>query len=273
MRPLVPILLAAVLSALSPAWAQTRSHTGLVEPFRDVLLGYSVPGRIARIHAGEGVRVKEGEVLMELESRVEELEVERRRTIHQDETELKAARERQILLQGELASTRALSERTGSVSRDELNRKQLETTLAGLEVNRLEQEKIRQGIEWEMARERLALQRIVAPFDGIIAQLPLDEGESVQPNQPVIRLVDDGKAFLVANVPADFARRWAIGDAVRLRFALAEEVEKDGEVAFVSPVVDPSSGLRKIKIGFVNANPPIEPGVSGQWLAPVHGDE
>jgi RND family efflux transporter MFP subunit len=263
-------LIALACLIVFPVFAQT--FTGLVEPFRDVLLSSAVPGRIARIHAQEGDRIAAGTVLLELESRVEALEVERRQTIHLDETELKAAREREALLKEELASTRALAERTGSVSRDELNRKQLETTLAGLEVARLEQEKLRQAIELEMARERLALQKIAAPFDGVLAQLPLDEGESVQPNQPVLRLVDDDKAFLVINLPAERARALRVGDAVRLRFLLAETVDREGSVAFISPVVDPSSGLRKVKLLFLNANPRIEPGVSGQWLAPEPAD-
>jgi multidrug efflux pump subunit AcrA (membrane-fusion protein) len=94
----------------------------------------------------------------------------------------------------------------------------------------------------------------------------------VQPNQPVLRLVDDDKAFLVINLPAERARALRVGDAVRLRFLLAETVDREGSVAFISPVVDPSSGLRKVKLLFLNANPRIEPGVSGQWLATEPAD-
>lgn len=253
---LAPMLLAA-----------DEVYVGLVEPFRDVLLSPAVSGRIEKLPVKEGDRVKEGELLLSLVSRVEELEVERRRVIQEDKSEVESARERLALLKKELESARALAKRTGSVSQEELNRKQLETVLAGLEVSRLEQAHARERIELEMARERLALQKITAPFSGVVAQLPLDEGESVQANQQTIRLVEDTRAFLVVNLPADVARELKMGESVRLRFSLASPVEKPGEVAFLSPVVDPASGLRRVKLLFDNTNPRIEPGISGEWVS------
>ncbi|MCC5848608.1 MAG: efflux RND transporter periplasmic adaptor subunit [Verrucomicrobia bacterium] len=270
----LPIHFLSLFFFMMSGWthgAESVSFHGLVEPERDVLLSPAVAGRIAKLHHREGDRVEEGTLLMELDSKVEILEVERRKTVLEDKTELNAARQREALLKEELESTRALAERTGSVSREELNRKELEAVLAGLEVSRLEQAKIREEIELNIARERLALQKILAPFDGIIAQLPQDEGESVQPNQPVLRLVADDEANLMVNVPARIARRLTIGDPVRLRFHLEDEVEKTGKVDFVSPVVDPASGLRKVRLRFDNREEPrVEPGVSGEWL--VSGD-
>lgn len=266
-RFVFPVLIATAVFGDGP-----RSYHGLVEPERDVLLSTAVSGRIMKLHQREGARVAGGELLLELDSRVEQLEVDRRRTVLEDRTELNAARERQKLLLEELESTRSLAERTGSVSREELNRKELETVLAGLEVGRLEQAKVREQIELEIARERLALQRVVAPFDGVIAQLPQDEGESVQPNQPVMRLVADEVSHLVVNIPARVARRLTPGDPVRLRFELEDVVEKTGEVAFISPVVDPASGLRKVRLRFDNQDPRVEPGVSGEWVLEGAGE-
>lgn len=262
---LSPRLLSFLLLLSLSATAETH-FSGLVEPFRDVLLSSAVPGRISAIPFREGSRVEEGATLIQLEARVEELEVSRRRAIFEDQSELMAARERLALLRDELESTRALAERTGSVSREELNRKQLETVLAQLDVSRLEQSQQREQIELQIAEERLALQRITAPFSGVVAQLPLDEGESVQANQPAIRLVDEAQAFLVVNIPAELARTLQLGQPVRLRFHLAELLEKTGEVAFLSPVVDPASGLRRVKFLFDNSASRVEPGISGQWL-------
>lgn len=256
-------LLMAAASGL--VYAQTE-FSGLVEPFRDVLLSPAVQGRIAKLPFKEGIRVEEGDLLLELDARVEELEVQRRKAIFEDDSELRAARERLSLLQDELESTRDLAERTGSVSREELNRKQLETVLAQLEITRLEQTQERQQIELEMAGERLAQQRITAPFSGVLAQMPLDVGESVQPNQPAMRLVDDEQAFLVVNIPAERARSLELGHSVRLRFLMADGVEKIGEVAFMSPVVDPASGLRRVKMRFENRDPKVEPGIAGYWI-------
>ncbi len=255
-------LLMAAASGL--VYAQTE-FSGLVEPFRDVLLSPAVQGRIAKLPFNEGDRVEEGDLLLELDARVEELEVQRRKAIFEDDSELLAARERLSLLQEELESTRDLAERTGSVSREELNRKQLETVLAQLEITRLEQTRERQRIELEMAGERLKQQRITTPFSGVLAQMPLDVGESVQPNQPAMRLVDDEQAFLVVNIPAERARSLELG-----QFAPAplywRTGWKTGEVAFMSPVVDPASGLRHGEMRFENRDPKVEPGIAGHWI-------
>lgn len=264
-RAAVSVGFALCLSVFSPVGAQT-GISGLVEPFRDVLLSPAVPGRIAELPFREGERVQEGDMLLELDARVERLEVRRREAVFEDDSELRAARERLELLQDELASTRALSERTGSVSREELNRKALETVLAELDISRLEQAQAREHIELEMAKERLALQRINAPFSGVLAQMPLDVGESVQPNQPAMRLVDDDQAYLVVNVPAELVRTLKVGQAVDLEFLMEEGIRKTGEVAFLSPVVDPASGLRRVRMLFENSNPKVEPGISGRWI-------
>jgi RND family efflux transporter MFP subunit len=258
--------IAALLLFVGVAHGQTR-FSGLVEPYRDVLLSSEVPGRISEILFREGERVEKGEIILRLEDQVELLEVQRREAIYNNRAELMAARERLTLLQEELEATRSLAERTGSVSREELNRKQLETVLAQLDIDRLEQTQALQRIELNMAKERLAQRRIAAPFSGVVAQLPLDEGESVQPNQPALRLVEDTRAFLVVNIPADRARALVPGQPVRLRFLMDREVDLSGEVAFMSPVVDPASGLRRVKMLFSNGNPKIEPGISGFWLA------
>lgn len=241
--------------------------SGLVEPYRDVLLSSEVAGRIAEIAFREGDRVEEGDLILRLEDRVEDLEVQRRQAVYNNQAELMAARERLALLRDELEATRALAERTGSVSREELNRKQLETVLGQLEIDRLEQTQSLQLIELRIAEERLAQKRIMAPFSGVVAQLPLDEGESVQPNQPAMRLVEDDRAFLVVNVPAERARRLTLGEEVELLFVMDENVSRRGEVAFLSPVVDPASGLRRVRLVFQNDDPKVEPGISGFWLA------
>jgi len=259
------VLSAGVLSA-GLGFGEVR-FSGLVEPYRDVLLSSEVAGRIAEIAFREGDRVEEGDLILRLEDRVEELEVQRRQAVYNNQAELMAARERLALLRDELEATRALAERTGSVSREELNRKQLETVLGQLEIDRLEQTQSLQLIELRIAEERLAQKRITAPFSGVVAQLPLDEGESVQPNQPAMRLVEDERAFLVVNVPAERARRLTLGEEVQLLFVMDENVSRRGEVAFLSPVVDPASGLRRVKMVFENAEPKVEPGISGFWLA------
>ena len=45
-----------------------------------------------------------------------------------------------------------------------------------------------------------------------------------------------------------------------------ENVSRSAEIVFISPVVDPASGLRKIKAQFDNSDGSIIPGVAGVMI-------
>ena len=241
-------------------------HEGLVEPKQDVLLGFPVAGRITKVLYTEGDRAEAGRQLIALDTRIDELEVNRRRIVFEDQTEVEAARAREVLLADDLASLRQLFDRTGSVSREELNRKELEQQLAVLAVQRLIIAKERERVEYDMAGVNLDQRQIKAPFHGVVAELLLQEGEGVSANQPVLRYVDDSICYLTLHIPSRMAAHLRLGQRVQLRFADDAEIVKTGEVAFISPVADGASGLRRVRMQFVNDAPRVVPGTMGVWM-------
>ena len=59
-------------------------------------------------------------------------------------------------------------------------------------------------------------------------------------------------------------RRLSLGQAVKLELQTGgEPVLRDAEIVFISPVVDPASGLRKVKALFDNQDGAVIPGVAG----------
>jgi RND family efflux transporter MFP subunit len=243
-----------------------ETYEGLVEPVRDVLMGPPVAGRVEKLHAGEGDSAKTGDILLRMDATIERLEVQRRQLMLDDKAELEAAKYRRDLLKDDLESTRKLFESTASVSRDELARKTVEAMLSEVEYGRLEQAERREEAELAIAKERLAQYSIAAPFDGVLAELSVDEGESVQAGQPVLRFVDISSAYLVLNLPSELAASLNEGEKVDLNFDRSNQLHKQGEVTFISPVIDPASGLRKVKMLFKNDPPRIEPGRIGSWM-------
>ncbi len=160
------------------------SISGVTEAIKDVTLSLSVAGTVSSIFVKEGSTVKRGQIILELDKRLEELEVARRKLIWESKTELVAAEARVLTMKSRLESTRKLFEGTKSVSREELEEKELEHKLAVAEKDRLEIEEERQRIEYEMARETLNKRRLASPISGIIIKLFLDEGENSVPEQP-----------------------------------------------------------------------------------------
>jgi RND family efflux transporter MFP subunit len=254
-----------MMAVLAGTVAEAQTFRGLIEPVQDVELSVPIPGRLAEVHYREGERVAKDEVILELDGRLEQLEVERRRLIYEDRAELDAALARRDLLAEDLAALRSLFERTGSVSREELRRKELEHTLAGLDIGRLEQAQAREQVEYRMAQEQRRLRILEAPFDGVVADVYFDAGESVQANQPIVRFVADDQCYLVLNIPAEVAAGLVLDEAVTIEADTQPPVVKSATIRFISPVVDPASGLRRVKLAFDNQAPRIEPGVAGRW--------
>jgi len=193
--------------------------------------------------------------------------VARRKLIWESKAELEAAEAQVLTLKSLLESNRKLFESTRSVSREELEKMELEYKLAVAEQKRLKTEEARQRIEYEMALETLRKRKLGSPINGVVIKLLLDEGESYEPEQPLARVVDTSKCLLVCNVEEPLGRNLKKGQIMELKIKTgSESVVKKGTIVFVSPVVDPASGLLEVKTEFDNRNGLIRPGVAGFML-------
>lgn len=214
----------------------------LTEAIWDVEMSSPVAGTVAVIHQGEGKFVEAGTVVLELESRIEQLDVERRTV--QVET-----------LAGELARSEALLKSTSSISREEVEKKRGEHRVA--------------KVELELAREGLARRRVMAPFPGVITLLPVKVGEYCQPPRVLLRLVDARQFYAIANIDPAVAKGLSEGAVVHFEAGSGGAAEKiEGKIVFISPVIDSASGLLRIKALFPNADNRLRPGVAGQLHLP-----
>lgn len=272
--PALLFLLVAGLSLpgffLSSAQAQQLSVSGISMPIQDITLSATVDGTIGKNFFKEGARVKRGRTLLVLDNRLEILEVERRKLLWEDKAEIESAVARVETLSTQLRSTRDLYDSTHSVSKDELDRLELEYKLSVAEHKRLEVEEIREKIEYDMARENLAKRSQVSPIDGTIIKLFLEEGESCEANQPLVHVVNTTRCLFVCNLEEWAGRLLKAGQKVDLRIKIGKEtVDKKGKVVFASPIVDPASGLLEVKVEFENADGTVRPGVAGFLLLQV----
>lgn len=218
----------------------------LTEPVADVVLSARVPGQVAKIHHEEGDFVKSGTVLLEFEQRTELLEVERKQV--QLET-----------LQGELERSELLFKTSSSMPREELERKRGEVAVA--------------RVELAQAKEMVVHRQVIAPFDGIITLLPVKVGAYCDLAGPVLRMVDSREFHAVSNTEPSRAGHVRVGEKLKIEMSTpGGPVTLEGKVVFVSPVVDPASGLMRLKVKFSNPDSRVRPGVAGMLHVPApHG--
>lgn len=271
---LIAVAFLAVAGCWSPAMAEERviSIPGLTEPINDAMLSLPTTGTVAKIFFREGAYVKKGQAILALDSELETLEVERRKLLWENKAELNSAIARVATLGAQLKSSKELYASTKSLSLDELEQQQLEYDIAVAEKERLENSEERERIEYRIAVEQLNKRSLLAPFSGIVTELMVDVGETREENVPLAHLVDASQGLFVCTVEEQVGRTLKSGSTVDLELQAGASVEKvKGRIIFVDPVVDPASGLQKVKATFPIRNGNICPGVSGTMLVTARG--
>ena len=266
MRSLLKLILLAGIS--SSAWAQGTSSepvriAGITAPVNRATLSSVLPGKIDKIHVVEGTPVKSGQLLIELDKRLETLDVERRKLLTDSQSELEAAAHRATLLQAEWETANRLFESNKSISREERDRKLTEYKLAATEHERLKMVENLEELEYRMAVEQMNRRDILAPFDGIVTRLYLKEGEGCNDRQPLVDVVDARTCEFICHMPAVHAVNLEKDSVVTLEIESgAGPLKREGRIFFISPVVDPASGLREVQVRIDNADGSITPGVN-----------
>lgn len=219
--------------------AATLMGQGITEPIHDVILSPSVAGIVNVWKFKEGAFVNEGEVIIELDKELEELETARRRLVVENRKK-------------EWEALKTLADKSSiSVKKEELEKAETEYRIA--------------QVEHDIALEQLRRRSIRMPCAGFIVEITHDPGEACQPYQPLARVVDTRRCYFVSNIEAKTAGKLRQGQPVNLEIETAGgSAAVKGNVVFLSPVVDAASGLRKVKVLFENADGKINPGVAGK---------
>ena len=211
---------------------------GITEPFKDVTLGLADPGIIHQQFFKEGDSAKEGDVLLELDTRLQELEVGRRKAVMEQDKVV-------------LDSTRELFQGTKSVSKQDLTKAEAEYDVA--------------SAEYAIAVEQLADRRLVAPFSGNITEILLHPGAACAPYQSLVRLVDISRCYFVGHIDGVAASSLRLDEPVKITVAGGQTVT--AKICFISSTVDAASGLARIKAIFENTDGKVRPGLAAKLTA------
>lgn len=250
------------LILLFVAWgAIAEPFTGILYPSEERVLSFGASGVVGTVAVKLGDRVKAGDLLLALDDRAESLEVKRRKALMDDRFELDALQTQIETLREQEASAQALYDRSGVVSLDELRALTNERIATEARINQLQAQLDRAAIEYEMAQVEVERLRLRAPVAGIVTQVARDEGEWANLGEPVTELVDTRELSLQISLPTDAAMWLEQQTQVDVRVESGDVLI--GDVQFVSPVADASSGLVEARIKVANPDAIAWPGTQG----------
>jgi RND family efflux transporter MFP subunit len=212
---------------------------GVTEPIKDVTLAFPIVGVVGARPLEEGSTVRKGQVVIELDKQLEELDLERKRLSRE-------------LAASELERLKSLAQRNAiSVSKEEIEKKRSEFEIT--------------KVDHDLAAAVLMRRQLISPIDGQVAQFYKDVGEKCEDQQPVVRIVDTRRCHLVANLEPSLAQSLRLNQKVRVEVLIDDSpVTVEGTLIYLSPVADAASGLLRIKAVFENPEGKIRPGIAGR---------
>jgi RND family efflux transporter MFP subunit len=255
-----------MLGMAQAVWAEDFS--GIVYPAHDLGLSLGAGGLVTSVNVKVGQSVDAGQVLLVLDERLANIEVERRRGVWQDNAELRALEERLVIVSELLGNAVKLFEQTGGVSQEEVQKLKLDLSDTRGRVDQIKARKVREGQEFQAAEQERRNLRLLAPVAGVVTRFDLDIGEWAKPGEAVVQMVDTSKCYLRVSVSAQAARSLKTGMRLPVQVEGAKSGAANttltGRLSFVSPVADAASGLVELRVEFDNSRNQIRPGAIGR---------
>jgi RND family efflux transporter MFP subunit len=261
----VPVALAwpqeaVPVAVVVPRVAQVTEElrlTGTLTAERSARLSPRVDGLVARVRVDAGDRVAAGAALIELDSTVAALALERAKA---GSAEARARSEEALRLAEE--ARRLVAER--HLPRTELARREADAKLAAAALVAIE------ASEREQA-ELLKRHTVPAPFAGVVARRLTDVGEWVARGTPVIELVATDRVRLDVQAPQERFGSIREDAPVRVFAASLGGESMPGRVVARVPVSDPSARTFLVRVLVDGAAGRLLPGTSATAVIGLPG--
>ncbi len=229
--------------------------TGDLESVRVATLSVEEEGRVVAVHVGEGDKVETGEVLVELETTLLRLRVERD-AARASGRQAELARDRV-----DYDSQRALFEE-GIIGHTVFAEVEGDFRLAGANVAEA-------SAELALSREALRRATVVAPFSGVIALVPCELGEWMDSGDEVAVLATE-RLEVVVDVPELQMPHVRLGQRAQITVDAHPGQEFSGRVVTVVPVADLTNRTYPVHIEVEDTRDILLPGMFARVVLQTH---
>jgi len=187
--PQPPIAVTMTPVVESSGYVRHSRHVGLVEPRRQTALAFETGGTVVDVLVEEGDKVREGQVVAQLDTRTLEAErrahIAARAALSSDLERAQLALERQQALEARnFTAEQSFDDARLLVARSEALIIQSDAAIAAIDVS-LDKATLR------------------APFNAEVGSQTIDEGSTVSAGTPVAVLLEDSKPMVRLGVPAN----------------------------------------------------------------------
>lgn len=205
--------------------------TGVMEALNDAYISPEINGQIKQIEVERGTRVKKGDLILRLNTDITD------KSIEEVETSLELARR--------------IFEKQENLWKQNI----------GSELQYLEAKNTMESLMARLAtlqkQREMALLR--APFNGIIDDISVKEGELASPGMPLVHLVNLSEMRVSAKVSEAYLGSIKKDDIVELRFAAYPDMILKAGVTRLGEVIDPKTRTFTLEIELKNPGEKLKP--------------
>ena len=214
-------------------WPATLSAIGTVSAVQGVTVSADLPGIVDRIAFDSGQSVREGEVLVELDTR-------------QEQAQLAAVEAERDLARLNFERLQGLVE-DGAISRAEYDQAAAEQKQTEAKVGEI--------------RATIARKTIRAPFSGILGIRQVNLGQYLSAGDAVVPLQSFDPIYVNFGVPQQDAGQVSIGRSVRITTGDTARVTFVGRVTAINSIVDEATRNVQIQATLANPRGTLRPGM------------
>jgi macrolide-specific efflux system membrane fusion protein len=217
---------------------RTVLASGVLEANSLVSVGAEVSGRIEAVHVALGQNVKKGDLIVEIDSLDQENAVKTAQAVLAGIEAQKRSQEATLVkAEAALARNQQLSANS-LVSQTDLETAQAAVDSAQAQIDQLEAQIAQSQLSVESAELDLARTKIVAPSDGTIVALLVDEGQTVNANSTIptiVKIADLDTMVIKAEISEADVVRVKAGQRVYFTILGEPDVKIDATLREVEP--------------------------------------
>jgi membrane fusion protein (multidrug efflux system) len=215
------------------SWQGQLSAVGTIAPVKGVALSNDSPGIVTKISFESGDRVKQGQVLLELDTSVERAQLASA-VVHRDLALVNVSRSRALI-----------KEQVTTQSQLDADEAQVKSSATDA-----------QTIQAQIARKMVR-----APFSGRLGIRAVNVGQYLNPGTTLTVLQAVGAVYVDFSLPQQQLDAIRVGMSVKVAIEGSAEPALDGTIAAIDPTIDSTTRTIKLRASVPNADEKLRPGM------------
>ena len=220
-------------------------------PSSDITLSYVQPGIISKVHFVEGTWVTAGQVLVQQDDSVEQIQLAQLKAASEDITQIQASEASMAQKKVDLQKLEKAAVQKAATEL-EVEHAKLDVKMAELSLNLAKFEHEQAKRKYEEARVKVEKMSLVTPIDGRIEKIHVEAGESINALTDVVRVVQIDPLWIDVPVPLVHAMDLSMGKKATVLFSSPNRATVEGSIIYIAAVADAASGTMRVRVEVPN---------------------